>query len=333
MGVTIKDIAAAAGVSHPTVSKALNNAPGVSEETRERILKIAAHMDYSPNLAARNLANKKNRSIGLIWPNVEGLFYYHLCATLQKQAAKRDIDVFASMSKPARALKNFRGHLVDYVVCWNSPSWVPNDEFIHEKELFKGQITIVGGGTTEGVNRLDINRSQGIFETVQYLEGLGHRRIAFVGEESEKNTGYMRGVLEYGLEYSPNLMITSPEGFYYDSASKRSEMDARFSALWNSPQRPTALIMDSQGSAFAMINTLLKLAITIPDDLSVVTYDDIPEISIYPVRLDTCGPSIVNLVNLVLDDYERFYDDSKVQARNLATIVPQLTVRESTRRV
>lgn len=333
MGVTIKDIAAAAGVSHPTVSKALNNAPGVSPETRERILKIAAHMDYSPNLAARNLANKKTRSIGLIWPNVEGLFYYHMCATLQKMAARRDIDVFVSMSKPARALRNFRGHLVDYVMCWNSPSWVPNDEFIHEKELFNGQIVVVGGGVTEGVNRVGINRSQGVLETVQYLARLGHRRIAFVGEESDKNTGFMRGVLECGLEYSADLMITSPDGFYYGPVERRQEMDRRFCALWHSEKRPTALVLDSQGSAFAMINTLLGLSIRIPDELSIVTYDDIPEISIYPVRLDTCGPSVEDMINLVLDDYERFYADGAVQDRELATIVPRLTVRESTARM
>ena len=76
--VTIKDIAIAAGVSHPTVSKALNNAPGVSDETRRKILKLAAQMNYTPNMAAKRLANKGNRSIGFIWPKAEGIFFYHL---------------------------------------------------------------------------------------------------------------------------------------------------------------------------------------------------------------------------------------------------------------
>lgn len=333
MGVTIKDIAAAAGVSHPTVSKALNNAPGVSERTRARILKIAAQMGYSPNLAARNLANKQNRSIGLVWPEAEGLFYYHLCKTLQRQAARRDIDVFASMSGLPRALHNFREHLVDYAVCWLGPAWMPDDAFLQEKALFKGQITVVGGGTTQGVNWLGIDRAKGIFETVQYLAGLGHRRIAFVGEESEKSAGYLRGVLECGLDYSPGLMITSPTGFYYKLPSKRGDMDARFAALWHGPQRPTALILDSQGSAFAMIYTLLRLNIRIPEDLSIVTYDDIPEISIFPVQLDTCSPSMEQIVAMVLDDYDRFFAEGRVEAHNLSTIVPQLTIRESSRRL
>lgn len=331
MGVTIKDIAAAAGVSHSTVSKALNNVSTVNEQTRQRIMELAKRMNYTPNLAARNLANKRNRSIGLVWPSAQGLFYYHLCATFQKAAARRDIDVFVSMSKPARALYNFRRHLVDYAVLWSGPSWRPDAQFAQERDRFQGQVIIAGGGYCDGVNLLNIERATGTFEAVKHLAGLGHRRIAFVGEDSDKSAGYMRAMLDLSLDYSPGMMITTPEGFYYQSVMKRQELDQRFQALWHSAQRPTALIMDSQGSAFAMINTLINLGINIPDDLSVITYDDIPEISIYPVALDTYGPSIEAIVASVLDDYERYYEDGQVQARQLAAIVPQLIRRESTK--
>ena len=82
-------------VSHPTVSKALNNAPGVSDETRRKILKLAAQMNYTPNMAAKRLANKGNRSIGFIWPKAEGIFFYHLANALQEEAGARGIDVVA----------------------------------------------------------------------------------------------------------------------------------------------------------------------------------------------------------------------------------------------
>jgi LacI family transcriptional regulator len=331
MSVTIKDIAAAAGVSHSTVSKALNNAPTVNEQTRQRILELAKRMDYIPNLAARNLANKRNRSIGLVWPSFQGLFYYYLCATFQKAAARRDIDVFVSMSKPARALYNFRRYLMNYAVLWSLPSWRPDAQFIQERNRFQGQVTIAGGGYCDGVNLLNIERATGTFEAVRHLANLGHRRIAFVGEETDKNTGYMRAMLELSLDYSPGMMITTPEGFYYQSGTKRQELNERFRMLWHSEHRPTALIMDSQGSAFAMINTLVDLGISIPEDLSVITYDDIPEFSIYPVALDTVGPSIETIVESILDDYERYYRDGEVQAKELQAIVPQLIRRESTK--
>lgn len=331
-GVTIKDIAAAAGVSHPTVSKALNGSPGVNEMTRQRILKIARQMNYAPNLAARNLANKKNRSMGLIWPQAEGLFFYHLCESLQRRANKCDIDVFVSMAKPARALRNFHEHMVDYVVHWNTPAWMPDAAFIKAQESFTGQLTILGGGAAKGANRVEIDRARGVMDAVAYLAGIGHRRIAFVGEESEKTAGYMRGVLEYGLDFSPEHIITAPDGFYY-GGSDRGEMDARFSRLWEGPNRPTALMLDSQGSAFAMINTILRLGIRIPQDLSVITYDDIPELSIYPVELDTCSPAIEDIIDLVLKDYERFFAKGEVMSEALAALVPKLTIRHSTRRL
>jgi LacI family transcriptional regulator len=141
----------------------------------------------------------------------------------------------------------------------------------------------------------------------------------------------MRAVLEFSLDYSPGMMITAPEGFYYQSDTKRQELDQRFRALWRSKQRPTALVMDSQGSAFAMINTLINLDISIPEDLSVITYDDIPEFSIYPVALDTFGPSIETIVESILDDYERYYQNGEIQAKELQAIMPQFIRRESTK--
>ncbi len=331
MSVTIKDIAAVAGVSHSTVSKALNNASSVNKQTRQRILELAKHMNYTPNLAARNLANKRNRSIGLVWPRAQGLFYYHLCATFQKAAARRDIDVFVSMSTPARALYNFRRYLMNYAVLWSEPSWQPDAQFVQERDRFQGQITIAGGGYCDGVNLLNIERAKGTFEAVRHLANLGHRRIAFVGEDTDKSAGYMRAVLEFSLDYSPGMMITAPEGFYYQPDTRRQELDQRFRALWCSKQRPTALVMDSQGSAFAMINTLINLDISIPEDLSVITYDDIPEFSIYPVALDTFGPSIETIVETILDDYERYYQNGEIQSKELQAIVPQFIRRESTK--
>ncbi|MDR1532536.1 MAG: LacI family transcriptional regulator [Clostridiales bacterium] len=330
--VTIKDIAAAAGVSHPTVSKVLNNASGVSEETRERIKRIAKQMDYVPNYAARNLANKRNRSLGLIWPDVEGLFYYHLCDTLHKEAAKRRIDVFVSMSGATHALRNFNEHFIDYVVCWFSPMWMPEDDFIREKEHFKGQITIIGGGRTEGANLILIDRSEGIFSAMQYLSTMGHKKIAFVGIDPEKIKGYMKGVLHNGLHFTPEYMITAPNDFYYGTEGKNG-LAERFTALWRGRDRPTALILDSQGSAFAMINVLSSLGIRIPDELSIVSYDDIPEFSVYPVRLDTVSPSIHELIKLVLDDYEVFCQHGERRGETLKIIVPELIVRESVRKL
>lgn len=329
--VTIKDIALAAGVSHPTVSKALNNAPGVNPKTKERILELAKQMDYVPNFAAKRLVNKKNRSFGFIWPDVEGLFFYHLCTTLQKEALRRDIDVFVSMSDPAKALRNFDEHFIDFVLCWLFPQSVPTIDFIKEREAYKGEMTIVGGGTMENTNMVRIDRGKGVYDAVQYLAGIGHKRVAFVGEETDKSTGYIKGMLEAGMEYHTDYLISVVATYYHSIDASRKELSEKFTKLWCSDHRPTALILDSQDSAFVLINILRDLNIAVPDDLSIICYDDIPELSIYPVPLTTCSPSIPKIVDTVLNIYEDFYVGKSQRRKEV--ILPELIIRESTKPV
>jgi LacI family transcriptional regulator len=328
--VTIKDIAVAAGVSHPTVSKALNDAPGVNPETKRRILKLARQMNYVPNVAAKRLVNKKNRSFGFIWPKVEGLFFYHLCTALQKEALTRDIDVFVSMAEPAMALRNFNQHFIDFVLCWLFPNWIPSADFIKERERFKGEVTIIGGGRMDQCNTILIDRGKGVYDAVQYLAKIGHKRVAFVGEDTEKSQGYIKGMLKARMEYDPDYLITIVSTYYNGIEDSRKELYDKFTALWHSDHRPTALILDSQDSAFVMINILRDLDIQVPDDLSIICYDDIPELSIYPVPLTTCSPSISGIVDKVLTIYENFYEGKSSVKQPEEVILPELIVREST---
>jgi len=332
--VTIKDIAQAAGVSHPTVSKALNNSPGVSEDTRQRILELAKHMNYIPNIAAKRLANQKNRSIGFIWPQVEGLFFYHLCSVLQREAVRRDIDVVVSMSDPVKALRTFNEHFIDFTLAWFFPEWVPGVDFIKERELYTGEMMIVGGGRMERAHMTSIDRAKGIYDAVAYLSRIGHRKIAYIGEKGgkgEKSDGYIRGILDAGLPHHQSRFITVDTKYYAGAAANRREMAEKFTSLWQSEHRPTALIIDSQDTAFGLINTLHELSVSIPGDLSVVSYDDIPELSIYQVPLTTCGPSIQDIVDSLLDSYEDFYHNNFADSPVNRVIYPRLTIRESTR--
>ncbi|MBC8543580.1 LacI family DNA-binding transcriptional regulator [Bianquea renquensis] len=330
--VTIKDIAIAAGVSHPTVSKALNNAPGVSDETRRKILKLAAQMNYTPNMAAKRLANKGNRSIGFIWPKAEGIFFYHLANALQEEAGARGIDVVASMSDPVTALRTFREHFIDFVMCWFFPDWRPSLDFLKERERYPGQIVVVGGGSLEGAHQIAIDRKRAVYNAVTYLAGLGHRRIAFIGEETDKSNGYLKGVFDAKLDFDPSYFVKLETTYYGGFLANHRELSQKFAALWDSPSRPTALLLDSQDAAFGFINILREWNISIPRDVSVIGYDDIPEMSIYEVPLTTCGPTVRMVVDGILDLYEtQMTEDADHRKRVYRQIIPELTLRESTR--
>ncbi|CAN7654870.1 LacI family DNA-binding transcriptional regulator [Paenibacillus sp. LjRoot56] len=293
MKVTIKDIARAAGVSHPTVSKALNGSPGVSHAVRQRIVNIAEQMNYIPNQAARRLADKQTQTIGLLWPKSEALFFHHLSLQIQQEAARRGLDVMISLADPPRGLRAFNEHFVDRIIFWSPPGWQPDMAFIKQKELFQGRMLLMGGGTLEGTHRISVDRSGAIYESVCYLAAYGHRRITFVGDSYEKQLGFTRGILEQRLDYHEHYVIAAKEG---DSFPEKRVAD-----LLDSPDRPTAFIVDNQSYAFGLIKLFRDREIRMPDDYSLIVYDDIPEMERMEIPVTTIGPPIRKLAVLALE--------------------------------
>ena len=313
MKVTIKDIAKMAGVSHPTVSKALNNEPGVSEETQDKILKIARQVGYVPNLAAKSLAQHKTNSIGLIWPQNESLIFYHLCNEIQKEALKYGVNVLMSMSEISTAMRTFNQHFIDMVVAWLPPEWTPGIDFLKEREMFQGNMLIIGGGRMEGAHRIGIDRKTGILNLVKYLSGLGHKKIAFSGEQSDKMVGFMQGILEYGLEYRPEYMLCKQE--------LRENQGRIFMDLLLSKDKPSAIISDSQKNTFIMIKLFRSNNIRIPDDFSLAAYDDIPEMEVIDIPLTTVGPSLNKLAVKVMEIFKNY--NQKLGTGDL-TVIPDI---------
>lgn len=319
--VTIKDIAKATGVTFSTVSRALNNQPGVSEKMRKKIVAVAEQMNYRPNLAAKKLVLQKTNYIGLIWPKAEGLFFYNLSTHLHKEAEKRGFHVIISMADLTSALQSFNQMMVDYIIYGQGhPSWIPSIDFIKERERFKGEMLLLGGGRLEGAHSLEINRRQGIYDAVQHLADLGHRRISFAGyTQSDKFSGYMEGMAGLMLEYRSEYTI--------NPYSPSFEQEVR--EILRRGDRPTAFIADSQMSLFKLIKILREYKIKIPDEISVVVYDDIPEMEIFEVPLTTVGPSIKELVDRSLDLLLTKTEETETGNNNI--INPVLTIRHSTK--
>ncbi|GAA3407318.1 LacI family DNA-binding transcriptional regulator [Paenibacillus hodogayensis] len=293
MKVTIKDIAREAGVSHPTVSKALNGAPGVSEDIRKKIVAIASRMNYVPNLAAKRLVDRKTNSIGLIWPKIEGLFFYHLGLQIQKEAANRGLDVIMSLAEPPEALRIFNEHFVDQIVFWCAPGWQPSVDFIKQRELFHGNMLLMGGGRMEQTHYIGVDRKSAVYEAVRYLADQGHRKLTFIGNRSDKLTGFTQGLLEFRLDYHERYFVPIEPGEAVTEDSMKELLDG--------DNRPTAFIVDSQTYAFELLKLFRKRKIRIPHDYSLVVYDDIPEMERMDVPLTTVGPSIDRLASSALD--------------------------------
>lgn len=317
--ITIKDIAKAAGVTHATVSRALNNEPGVSESVKQKILMLAEQMNYVPNMAAKKLVRQKTNLIGLIWPVVDGLFFYNLSVEIQKQGAGRGFPVIMSSASPVEAMRIFNQIAVDYIIFWNGNYGNPSIDFLKETERFSGQLLTMGGGKIENANCLSIDRRSGLHHAVRHLAELGHRKIAFAGADPNKLNGYMQGIAEYKLDYSADLIIDPLlPGF-----------EQMVAELLRTANRPTSFIAESQGLLFQVLRIFRELGLHIPTDLSVIVYDDVPELEIFEIPFTTVGPAIQDLASKALDIVTTPKIDGESGTR--ADVIPaKLTIRRST---
>lgn len=323
MRITVKDIAKLAGVTQPTVSKALNNEPGVSEKTRMRILEIAKELNYVPNLAAKRLVTRQSNCIGLIWPRTEGLFYYHLCHAIQREVSERGLTFLISVANPAVAVHTFHEHFVDRILFWESSNWSPDMTFLKERELFQGQMLLMGGASLPGAHRLEIDRKAGMYKAVRHLAELGHRRVTYMGRTSDKLNGFLQGMVEFQMEHHPHYLIRRTDKEWPEEAIDQ---------LFTLPpgQRPTALILDSQGVLFRMLKWFRKHSVRIPDDLSLIVYDDVPEMmDILDVPLTVVGPNIQQLAERAIAML--LGEGAPAEEANELILEPDLVVRQSTR--
>ncbi|TMV48668.1 LacI family transcriptional regulator [Paenibacillus mesophilus] len=321
--VTIKDIAKQAGVTYGTVSRALNGEPGVSEKTRARIRAIAEQMNYVPNLAAKRMVDRSTNCIGIIWPKIEGLFFYRLSERIQEEASRRGLRIMLSVAKPEDALNSFQEHFIDRVI-----HWVYTEQtaaFIAAKQSFPGTVLEVGGRSAGEGPCLEIDRKGAVCKAVRHLAELGHERIAFMGAKTDKWVGYTQGLVDFDRDYNPDdIVVTRPSD---------PDMEAKITGYLNRDRkdRATAVIVDSQGLMFEFARLAQAAKVRIPEQLSLVGYDDVPELHrLLPVSITTVGPDIDVLANRLMDTIAQA-DAVENNDRNDRRIEGVLTVRESTR--
>lgn len=322
MKPTIKDIAKEAGVTHATVSRALNNEAGVSETMRKKILAISERIGYVPNIAAKRLADRDTNCIGLIWPRDESLFYFHLCNQIHLEAMKRGFHTMISLAAPEQAIKLFEEHFIDRILLWATPRWTPPVDFIKSMESFRGSLLIMGGASFAGSHRIAIDRSEGIYRAVAYLAELGHRKITFIGNNQEKLLGFTKAILELHLDYHSDYTIQTDKAGQYES---------RVTEMLNKDKndRPTALIVENQQISVDVVKLLRKNKVKVPNDFSLIVYDDIPEMRhMMDIPVTTVGPDRQELASKAIDVLSSAKPSDK--HFNEFIVCPELKIREST---
>ena len=283
---TIRDIAISSGSSIASVSRVLSNSDyPISKKMREKILNVAREMNYSPNLLGRMLKKSDSRDIGVIIPNISNPFYPQLVLGIETEARRRGFNILlcnsfrdvANEKKYVETMyqKQIRGIILSSI----------REEHSFLKDLCDSGLKIVGFDQNIEdfhCNKISFDFTAGAVLAIDYLVAMGHQKIAFATSPLVRRSrkeifdGYKLGLLKNRLPYSADLtyiMEIEKEvengSFEFDSGKHMAEM------ILSSNELPTAVFAVNDVTALGIIHEFMGRNIKIPDDISVMGFDNI----------------------------------------------------------
>jgi len=276
MAVTIKDIARAAGVSHSTVSRALKGDPRISQETTERIQRLAEEMGYRPSAVAQSLVTRQTHTIGLVVTFISDPFIDRIVDGIEDQAARAGYSVFlsASHADPERELavvETFHRRRVDGVIVLASRVGHLYSERLDE--LGVPIVLINSQAEGEYLYSVSADDRQGARLIVRHLIELGHRRIGYIGctfrppSSRRRWAGYRDALEDAGIPYDSDLVIV-PE-------THQDVEGGRLGLKTLLEQGITAVFCYNDRTAIGAMLEARERGIDIPSSLSVAGFDDI----------------------------------------------------------
>ena len=279
--ITISDIAAKAGVSIGSVSYALSGRKGVSEKTRARIIAVADEMGWAPASAARSLAGAKTATFGLVLardPKNLGAeaFYMQFIAGVETELSLRNhgllLQVVPDLRSELDTLRAWRnGRRVDGVILVDVRLDDPRIDYLAKTP---GLPTVVVGdpAVAGGLSSVWTDDAAAVREAVQLLTDLGHRRIARVSGLPELAHTHIRDEA-----FRDEMTAVGGEAIVVGTDYTAEQGAQATRTLLSRPKNvPTALIFDNDIMAVAAIGVATQLGLRVPDDISVVGFEDIP---------------------------------------------------------
>ena len=330
--VSIKDIARAANVSHPTVSRALSHSPLVKGETAERIRQIAASLGYRPSAIARSLASKKTKTIGVVVTSIADPFIADVVSGIEETANDHGYSVFLANSNanPDREVKvvhSFHERRVDGIIVTASRVGAL---YVPLLSGLKVPIVLINNQhpdePDEFIYSVMIDNIKASTEVMKHLIGLGHRRIAYIGDQAgfqsdtERFAGYRQSLAFAGYPFIPELVVHGdgkPEG-------GRQAME-KLLAL---PLPPTAIFCYNDMSALGALRALYGHGIKVPDDISLVGFDDLAIASYTSPLLTTVGQPKQQMGRMAMETMLKLI--SGVDTKANIKVEGELIIREST---
>jgi DNA-binding LacI/PurR family transcriptional regulator len=331
--VTSFDVARVAQVSQSAVSRTFTPGASVSELTRRKVLDAARKLGYRPNAHARSLITKRSRIIGLVLSHLENLFYPAALQCLAQRLQRDGYHVLLFINHNPTA-DDLVGEILQYHVDGIVLAAATLSSGLARQcadasipvVLFNRVMAVGSDGAVSSVRSDNVNGGRMV---AAFLAAAGHRRIAYIAghEDASTNLERERGFRE-GLA-AAGLRIWARGVGNYDFAQAQQATRELFSGV---AERPDAVFVASDHMAFATMDTLrFELGLRVPEDVSVVGFDNVPQAAWNSYQLTTVEQPVEAMIEAtvsLLQNYLR--DDPLPLAEN--TVVPgQLIVRASAR--
>lgn len=332
---TIYEIAEKAGVAPGTVSKVFNNYKQINEKTREKVLAVAKEMGYVPNIAASSIKTNQSYLIGVIFPENVGIglnhqFFSAILESFRNRMGEHGYDTIFINNKLGNNTIGYLDHC-KYRNVDGAFIITALEDDLDVKKLLNSHIKCVTTDMViDQIPYVLSDNHEGAKLAVDYLYDQGHRKIGHIAGPlstmpgGERFEGYLEALEALGISFDPMWMAES-EWFTYEAAH---EATLKYIEQFDADSMPTALFVSSDLMALAVIDALSTKKIKVPDDMSIVGFDDI-EIAKYATpKLTTVHQNTKVIGETVADTlYRSILDES--QHIMVPRVPVSLIIRES----
>lgn len=344
--VTIEDVALLAQTSASTVSNVLNGRlDRMRPETRERIERAMEQLGYTPNQVARQLKTGQVPIIGLVVPSVANPFWGTFAQSVEEAARARGYQVLLGNSerdptREARYAESLFAHGIRGVIFGSSPLSLDHVSGLVDRGLsavaFDREMRRSDARTRSVIDSISVDNALGGRIATEHLTGLGHRRIGFLSgplrtaSRLDRLAGYRAALVAAGIEPLPDLVWegSPPSGFGDVEGAEFGRLGAR--ALLNVAEPPTALFAINDMYALGAYAGARDLGLRVPEDVSVVGFDDIFLAEVAQPPLTTVRQPLRDMLRSTVDFLIDRLEGRRSGPGEQTVIVPELVIRAST---
>ncbi len=329
--INIKDIARLADVSVATVSHVINKNKYVSEELKERVEKVITENNYKPNLLAGSLRKNKSGTIGLVVPDSSNMITAEIGEKVERLIHKNKYNIIICNSSFERKKENENLQLliskrVDGIIIMPEETDSSEIEAVQESQI----PIVVIEREIEGavVDTVLVDSFKAGYESAKHLIDLGHRRIGFIDRKFEKShsikrkDGYKKALQESGLSFDEKLVTKG--GFTCESGFEAANY------LMDLENPVTAILANGDLEALGVYKALSRMNMSIPEDVSVIGFDDMELCRYMTPSLTTIHFPVDEMVAKVIKLLMAKVNRPHIEKIKTEIVEPYLVVREST---